>query len=138
MIVDTSALASILFGEPEREMFTQVLASSDRTDISAGSWIELAVVFHRRGSAALVPVADRLILTFGINVVAVDQAQAAIARDAHRAFGQGSGHPAQLNFGDCFSYALAKATGRPLLFKGADFSSTDILKVVSESGQMAI
>lgn len=132
MIVDTSALAAILFDEPERHRFQIALASSDRISMSAGSWIELAVVLSRKGRKDLAAIAERLLDTFAIRIAAVDAAQAEIARRAYIGFGRGSRHPAKLNFGDCFSYALAKASDEPLLFKGNDFSHTDVLRAIDD------
>lgn len=130
MIVDTSVLAAILFDEPERRDFQARLAASERTTISAGSWIELSVVLTRQGHGDLVAIADQVISTLSIRIAAVDRAQAEIARNAYHEFGRGSRHKAKLNFGDCFSYALSKAAGEPLFFKGDDFSHTDVLKVM--------
>ena len=133
MIVDTSVLAAILFDEPERRDLQGQLASSDRLAMSAGSWIELAVVLTRKGRDDLVAISDRVVSTLSIRIAAVDRAQAEIARNAYREFGRGSGHKAKLNSGDCFSYALSKAAGEPLLFKGDDFTHTDVLKVTSRT-----
>ncbi|WP_374943338.1 type II toxin-antitoxin system VapC family toxin [Sphingomonas sp.] len=130
MIVDTSVLAAILLAEPGQERFQVALASSNQIQLSAGSWIELGVVLFRKDKAELAIIAERLLETFSIRIAAVDVAQSELARLAYRAFGRGSGHPAKLNFGDCFSYALAKATGEPLLFKGDDFGHTDVLKAI--------
>ena len=132
MIVDTSVLAAILFDEPERHDFQARLAASDRMTISAGSWVELAVVLTRKRRTDLLAISDQVISALSIRIAAVDRAQAEIARMAYREFGRGSGHKAKLNFGDCFSYALSKTAGEPLLFKGDDFSHTDVLKVIDQ------
>ena len=129
MIVDTSALAAILLDEPERARLQVTLASSDQAQISAGSWIELTVVLFRKERSELLEIAERLLAAFAIEIAAVDVTQAELARHAYRRFGRGSGHAAKLNFGDCFSYALSKAAGEPLLFKGDDFTHTDVQKV---------
>ncbi|WP_337846744.1 type II toxin-antitoxin system VapC family toxin [Sphingomonas sp.] len=125
MIVDTSAIMAIALLEPEAEAFMTRLGSADTPRISAGSWIELSVVVLRRHpeKADLV---DRIMQRFGITVEPVTIAQGRIAREAYARFGQVSRHPAHLNFGDCFAYALARSTGQPLLFKGDDFIHTDI------------
>ena len=100
--------------------------------ISAGSWVELAVVLTRKRRTDLLAISDQVISALSIRIAAVDRAQAEIARMAYREFGRGSGHKAKLNFGDCFSYALSKTAGEPLLFKGDDFSHTDVLKVIDQ------
>jgi ribonuclease VapC len=127
MILDTSALSAIFFGEPESERFVQMIHDADRCSISAANFVELSMVIEGQ----LGPEAGRQLDIFFrraeivIEVVTVEQAH--LARQAFLDFGKGR-HPAQLNFGDCFAYALARATGEPLLFKGADFSKTDIHK----------
>lgn len=126
MIVDTSVLAAALFDEPEKPRFFEALALAQANLISAGNWIELTIVLARRGRRDLLPLAERLRANFAIGIAPVSEAQAELGRDAYLLFGKGSGHPAKLNFGDCFAYALAKATGEPLLFKGDDFAQTDI------------
>ncbi|UVO51781.1 type II toxin-antitoxin system VapC family toxin [Sphingomonas sp. SUN019] len=126
MIVDTSALMAIILGEPERDLFIAILASADTLSISAGSWVELGAVIVRRQQHMLEHelLALRDDFEFGVEPVTVIQAD--LARVAYREYGRGTGHPAKLNFGDCFAYALARETGEPLLFKGNDFSQTDI------------
>ena len=126
MIVDTSALAAILFDEPERPRFTAMLATTDALSISAGNWLELTVVLARLGRQDLLGPVEQLRTHLGIAVAAVTETQGEIARKAYLTFGRGSGHPARLNFGDCFSYALAIERGEPLLFKGDDFRHTDV------------
>jgi ribonuclease VapC len=127
MILDTSAVSSIFFGEPERDHFLQLIHDADSCRISAANFVELSLVIEGQ----LGPQAGRQLDMFFrraeivIEAVTVDQAH--LARQAFLDFGKGR-HPAQLNFGDCFAYALAKATGEPLLFKGMDFSKTDIRK----------
>lgn len=130
MIVDTSVLAAILFDEPEKARFAEILASAERSAISAGNWLELTTVLARRGRHDLIEPAERLRGRLTIVVTAVSPAQAELARDAYLSFGKGSGHRAQLNFGDCFAYALAEDAGEPLLFKGDDFAHTDITPAI--------
>jgi ribonuclease VapC len=126
MIVDSSAIMALLLHEPERPAMTECLARSIRNQISAGSWIELGAVLTRRRNAVLFDALDQVIESLLIIVAPVSVEQALIGHAAYREYGIGTGHPASLNFGDCFAYALAKATGEPLLFKGDDFSKTDV------------
>lgn len=129
MIVDTSALIGILRDEPEAPVFAEAIAAAGACRMSAASFLETAAVID----AGRDPVAsrrfDELLAAAQIMIEPVTETQARIARAAYRDFGKGSGHPAQLNFGDCFAYALAKETGEPLLFKGDDFHHTDIAVV---------
>ena len=126
MIIDTSVLAAVLFREEETEDFLNLLGITPSLEISAGNWVELTTVLARRGRGDLLAQAEQLRANFTISVAPVTQTQAEIARGAYLEFGKGSRHPAKLNFGDCFAYALAKETGAPLLFKGDDFIHTDI------------
>jgi ribonuclease VapC len=130
MIVDTSALIAILRDEPQARACATALASSTNRRMSAANFVESALVID----ASRDPVASRrfddLIKVAQITIEPVTEDQARIAREAYRDFGKGSGHAAKLNFGDCFAYALAKATGEPLLFKGDDFAHTDINQVL--------
>lgn len=127
MIVDTSAIVAILLNEPEADHFLQLLGSARPCSMSAGSWIEVAAVLVRRNidvtEQELRAFADKIELI----IAPVTLQQAEIAQSAYIAFGRGTRHPARLNFGDCFAYALAKATGEPLLFKGDDFAHTDVI-----------
>src|SRR4030081_3284212 len=127
MIVDTSALIAILRDEPEAAACAHSIESAAHRRISAANFVEAALVID----ASRDPVASRrfddLVKEAQLVIEAVTESQARIAREAYRDFGRGSGHPARLNFGDCFAYALAKATGEPLLFKGDDFIYTDIV-----------
>jgi ribonuclease VapC len=129
VIVDTSALIAILRDEPEAPVFAEAIAAAAACRMSAASFLEAAAVID----AGRDPVAsrrfDELLAAAQIMIEPVSEMQARIAREAYRDFGKGSGHPAQLNFGDCFAYALAKETGEPLLFKGDDFHRTDIAVV---------
>lgn len=125
MIVDTSAIVAMLLNEPESRLFSTTIQAIQAPKMSAGSLIELEVVAQRKRLADTATL-DALFSAHAIRIELVSAAQAAIAREGFREFGQSSGHPARLNFGDCFAYALAKATGEPLLFKGDDFIHTDI------------
>jgi ribonuclease VapC len=125
MIVDSSALVAILRGEPEAAAYT-VLIQNEVPRISAVNYVEAAVVMDSLRDPIVSRRFDDLIQRGRIAVEPVTEGQARIARQAYRDFGKGSGHPAQLNFGDCFAYALAKDTAEPLLFKGNDFSCTDV------------
>jgi ribonuclease VapC len=126
MIVDASAVIAILRNEAEAPVMAQAIESAAVRRISAVNFVEAAVVID----ASRNPIASRRFDDFvseaGLVIEPVTDVQARIARDAYRDFGKGSKHRAQLNFGDCFAYALARATGEPLLFKGNDFGRTDI------------
>lgn len=130
MIVDTSVLVAALFDEPETELFFETMATAGALSMSAGSLLELGTVLARRNRRDLLPVADRLMLTFGITIAHATASHARLGREAYLQFGKGTGHPAKLNFGDCFAYALAKETGEPLLFKGDDFVHTDVRRAL--------
>lgn len=126
MIIDTSALIAILRDEPEATDCAEAIENATARRISAANFAEAAIVID----ASRDPIAsrrfDELVRAAALVIEPVTPAQARIAREAYRDFGKASGHPAKLNFGDCFAYALAKATGEPLLFKGDDFTYTDI------------
>lgn len=124
--VDTSALLAILFREPERDQLQAILDQADSAMISTGTLIEARMVARGRAGDAMVALLDGLIAQAQITIHPVTQDQAELAHRAFVQYGKGGGHPAQLNFGDLFSYALAKARGIPLLFKGKDFAATDI------------
>ncbi len=126
MILDTSALIAILRAEPEASACADAIESAGVRRLSAASYVEVGAVIDRAGDAIASRRVDELLAVTGIGIEPVTASQALIAREAYRDFGKGSGHPAGLNFGDCFSYALAKTTGEPLLFKGEDFQHTDI------------
>ena len=125
MIIDTSALLAILQDEPERRAFTEAIAAAAVRRMSAATFLETSMVVEARHGADGVRLLDILIESAGIEVVAVDFAQARIARQAFAEFGKGR-HPAGLNYGDCFAYALAHQLSEPLLSKGNDFPQTDI------------
>ncbi len=126
MIVDSSALLAVLSGEPDAEQFAKALTTNDGVAISAGTLLETSIVVDSRRDAVLSARLDELLHVAGVSVQPITARQATIARQAYRDFGKGGGHPAGLNFGDCFAYALAKDTGQPLLFKGDDFTHTDL------------
>lgn len=130
MIVDTSAIVCVHEGEPEARRYLELMMDADVLRISAGTLLETSLVLDARQRLRSSRRLDRLIADLDLEVVPVDEAQVAVARTAYRDFGKGSGHPAQLNFGDCFAYALAITTGDPLLFKGGDFGHTDVVPVV--------
>lgn len=126
MVIDTSALVAIAFAEPEREVFLSLILQSERLLISTPTLLETRMVVHgRRGERAVVLLDDLLRLPM-FESVPPGEAETSAAYAAFVAFGKGSGHPAGLNFGDVFSYALAKVRGLPLLYKGEDFAQTDI------------
>lgn len=129
MIVDSSAILAILFAEPDAAVFAKAMSEADACKISAATFVEVAVVVEAqtqdRGSRQL----DAFLRRAGFVIEPVTEEQAHLARQAYSDFGKGR-HPAGLNFGDCFSYALAKASGEALLFKGGDFSKTDIVSAL--------
>jgi len=127
MIVDTSAVIAILKEEQDAPRFLRAVAISTQPKrMSAANYLEAGIVVDANRNPLLSRRLDDLIVQTEIEVEAVTPQQADIARAAYRDFGKGSGHPARLNFGDCFAYALAKSMREPLLFKGDDFSYTDV------------
>jgi ribonuclease VapC len=126
MIVDTSAVVAILRGEPEADRYIAALAAAETARMSAGTWLETAVVVDANRDPVLSGRLDDLIAESRIEIAPVTHRQAEVARHAYWLFGRGSGHPAALNFGDCFAYALSRTTGEPLLYKGDDFARTDV------------
>jgi ribonuclease VapC len=126
MIIDASALIAILRDEPEARTFARAIASTNIRRVSAVNYVEAAAVIDASRNPVASRRLDDLFREAELIIETVTEAQARIAREAYRDFGKGSGHPAGLNFGDCFAYALAKATGEPILFKGDDFSHTDL------------
>lgn len=125
MVLDTSALVAILSGEPEHEAFIQAIEQADVRLLSAATLLEASIVIEARYGAAGAQHFDRLLERADVEIVPMDREQASTARAGWQRFGKGR-HPAALNFGDCFSYALAVTRGEPLLFKGNDFSQTDV------------
>lgn len=132
MIVDSSALVAILHDEPEAAAFLRAIYAAGQCRVSAANFLETAIVIDAGRSPVASRRFDDLLREAAIVIEPVTEAQAHIARQAHRDFGRGSGHPARLNFGDCFAYALARETGEPLLFKGDDFSQTDIAPAIPQ------
>lgn len=126
MVVDTSALVAILRAEREAEPFLVALGTSATTLMSASSYVEAGIVMSNDHSPRGLERLNALIDKLAIEIVATARDEAALGIDAHRRYGRGSGHPAGLNMGDCFSYALARSRDLPLLFKGDDFIHTDI------------
>jgi ribonuclease VapC len=127
MIVDTSAIFAILREEADALSMAAALADADVLRISAGTWIELEAVRVRSGNGRGRAGFDAFLAAFPFVIEPVTTEQAALGRLAYRTYGRGTGHRAKLNLGDCFSYALAKSRNEPLLFKGDDFSQTDII-----------
>lgn len=126
MIVDSSALVAIVRREKEWAGFSVLITSSEDAKMSSASYLETSIVVSGgRDNLTIVDV-DEVIEMLALQIVPFDLVQARIAREAYGRFGKGSGHKAQLNFGDCFAYALAIDTDQPLLFKGEDFSKTDV------------
>jgi ribonuclease VapC len=126
MIIDASALIAILRDEPDARAFAKAIAGTKIRRVSAVNYVEAAAVIDASRSPVASRRLDDLFREAELIIETVTEAQARIAREAYRDFGKGSGHPAGLNFGDCFAYALAKATGEPILFKGDDFTRTDL------------
>ena len=127
MIVDTSVLIAVLKEESDAPRFLRALTiSAEPKRMSAANFLETAIVVDANRNPLLSRRFDDLIVQTEIRAEPVTLEQANIARAAYRDFGKGSGHPAGLNFGDCFAYALAKSMREPLLFKGDDFSHTDV------------
>ena len=125
MVIDTSALAAIFFAEPERQKFLAAITSAESRLISSATILESGIVLESRQGEAAGREFDLFVLRANLRVVPVDADQVELARIAWRKYGKGR-HPAGLNFGDCFSYSLAKFSGEPLLAKGTDFSLTDV------------
>ena len=130
MIVDPSVLVAILTGEPDAAALARAMSRATSVRMSAPGYVELAVVIDARRDPVLSGALDAYLAAAEIEVVPLTVRQAQIAREAYQRFGRGSGHPARLNLGDTFSYALARDLGEPLLFKGRDFALTDIELIV--------
>jgi ribonuclease VapC len=126
MVIDTSALAAIFFHEPERDAFRNAIVAASSRLISAATVLEAGMVIEGRRGGGAGREFDLFIVRAQIKIVPIDAELADLARSAWRKYGKGR-HPAGLNFGDCFSYALAKSAGEPLLAKGGDFARTDVL-----------
>jgi ribonuclease VapC len=131
MIIDTSAIVAILRDEPEAVFYARAITEAAVRRVSAVNFVESAVVIDASRDPIATRRFDDFITEASIFIEPVTAIQAQISREAYRDFGKGSGHPARLNFGDCFAYALAKTSGEPLLFKGGDFAHTDIVPALS-------
>jgi len=133
MAIDTSAIIAIMGDEPERRSFNERIEAASTPTISAASLLEARIVLFARSGENAVLALDAFILKSGIVVAEVSPQMADTAFDAYRRFGKGGGHGAALKYGDCFSYALAKHLNAPLLFKGGDFSQTDIRSAMDDA-----
>jgi ribonuclease VapC len=129
MVLDTSALLAVLFDEPERRAFTRAIADARRRMISSATLVEASIVVEARRGEVAGRELDLFLHRAMIETVPVDEEQAELARAAGRRYGKGR-HPAGLNFGDLFAYALARASGEELLYKGDDFAATDVTPAV--------
>jgi ribonuclease VapC len=125
VIVDSSAILAIVLREPDQERFVDAIVEADTCRMSVSNWFEATMVVDRRGKTEAVNRLDDFMQRARIQLIPVSVSQGEIARRAWRTYGRGI-HPARLNYGDCFAYALAKEIREPLLFKGNDFAQTDI------------
>jgi len=126
VIIDASVLVAIITLEPDGRLYEAGLESSPVNRISAATYLEASIIIDRARDPLVSRGLDEMLREAGVLIEPVTESQARIAREAYRDFGKGSGHPAGLNFGDCFAYALARELDEPLLFRGNDFSHTDI------------
>ena len=133
MIIDSSALIAILNNEPEAQVFSQAVEEAEYVRLSACTLVEASIAVDRFRNPKLGARLEEIIETASMMIEPVTESQARIARQAYRDYGKGSGHPAKLNFGDCFSYALAREKREPLLFKGDDFGHTDLRSALTET-----
>lgn len=129
MIVDSSALLAVVLREQDWETFAALLIGAPGSKLSAANLVEVGLKLVSAGASDPNAVIDALLEEFAIRVSPVDAHQARVAVEARLRFGRGR-HPAGLNYGDCFAYALAKTTGEPLLYKGGDFARTDVLSAL--------
>ena len=125
MVLDTSAVVAVLQNETERRKFNEAIEASESRSLSTASFVECSMILESRYGTDGVRDLDLFIAKAQVSLVPVDEEQANLARRAFQKFGKGR-HPAGLNFGDCFSYALSRALDLPLLFKGNDFDQTDV------------
>lgn len=130
MILDASALVAIALNDPGATLFIDAIAGDGHVAISASTLLEASIVIDARRNPIVSRRFDEVLQSIELEVVPFTVEQARIARQAYRDYGRGSGHPAQLNYGDCFSYALATERREPLLFAGKDFAQTDIRSAV--------
>lgn len=129
MVIDSSALVVIVLGEPEAELFDGLIRASEVRLISVAALLEMTTVLSRRFEFDARPVVERAQAEYALGATPIDLRQTEIACEAMVRFGKGR-HPAKLNFGDCFAYALSRAMAQPLLFKGDDFIHTDVARVL--------
>jgi ribonuclease VapC len=134
MVIDSSALIAILLGEPEAKAFSEAIANAPKRLVSAFSALETSIVIESKKGEPGGRELDLLLHKARIEIVPINEEQFELARRAWRDFGKGH-HPAGLNIGDCCSYALCKYSGEPLLFKGDDFSKTDVLSALPPTQQ---
>lgn len=130
MIVDSSAMVAMLRQEPEARAMFGALTDTGSGSMSAAGYLETAIVIDSKRDPVLSARFDTLLAKLNINIEPITESQAKIARQAYRDFGKGSGHQAQLNFGDCFAYALAMERGEALLYKGDDFAHAGLMRVI--------
>ena len=130
MIVDSSAIVAILNDEPDARPFVAAISGASRPVMSAGNYLEAGIVIDRSRDLVVSARLDALLTELEIKIASVTASQAKLARQAYRDFGKGSGHPARLNYGDCFAYALAMERGEALLYKGDDFAHAGLARVV--------
>lgn len=126
MIVDSSAMVAVITREPDWMPLSERMKSADSLRISAASYLETAIVLDGRRNPAVSAGLDDLLEDMEMTIEPVTAEQARVARQAYRDYGRGSGHAANLNFGDCFTYALAREKREPVLWKGEDFGHTDL------------
>jgi ribonuclease VapC len=127
MVIDSSAIMAIFLEEPDASLYASAILNDATRLISAATLLEISSVALRRRVPDPITAIDAIVARFRLTIVPFDHEQALLARDGYRRYGRGRDH-AGLNLGDCFSYALAKSRGEPLLFKGNDFSQTDVLR----------
>ena len=132
IVVDSSALIAILDKEPDAALYAEAIAEADTPLISAATLLELHIVMLNRHGARAAQIVDRLIQNAALQIEDFTAQHVALAREAYDRYGKGR-NAVGLNYGDCFSYALAKATGLPLLFKGQDFAKTDLVAALSNT-----
>jgi ribonuclease VapC len=137
MVIDTSALLAVFLAEPERKPFLDSICQAETRMISAANLLETGIVLEARRGESAGREFDLFVVRANLQVVAVDSEQTEIARSAWRKYGKGR-HPAALNFGDCFAYALARASGEPLLAKGTDFTATEVEVMTWQNGAMIL
>ena len=128
--IDTSAFIAVLRGEADSDAYLVALNAAEAVQLSAATYVETGIVVDTTNDPVISGRFDQLLAELDAEIRDVTARQARLARDAYRSYGKGSGHPARLNYGDCFAYALATETRTPLLFKGADFSHTGVASVL--------